>query len=143
MTLTFLLVDDDDNDQLCFRRIIEEMRADVNLLSATDGRGALNILMSNESVLRAPPPDLILVDLNMPGMDGFELLNALRASPATRSLPVVVLTTSSSPEDMRRSRELGAQTYIVKPQSVGEYAHVIRDLVERWTSDPQPFRHIA
>ena len=77
-------------------------------------------------------PDLILLDLNMPGMGGKELLKLVKADEELRSIPVVILTTSDADKDILESYELQASGYIKKPVSIDEFAVVMRDLSEYW-----------
>jgi CheY-like chemotaxis protein len=77
-------------------------------------------------------PALILLDLNMPRMDGRETLQVLKADPAMRRIPVVVWTTSRSEDDVRRARAAGCDDYIVKPSSFTEMVGIVRNLGERW-----------
>lgn len=77
-------------------------------------------------------PALILLDLNMPRMDGRETLQMLKADPATRDIPVVVWTTSRSEDDIRRARAAGCDDYIIKPSSFTEMVGIVRNLGDRW-----------
>jgi two-component system response regulator len=80
-------------------------------------------------------PALILLDLNMPRMDGRETLQVLKADPNMRGIPVVVWTTSRSEDDVRRARAAGCDDYIVKPSSFTEMVGIVRNLGERWLAD--------
>ncbi len=80
----------------------------------------------------APRPGLILLDLNMPRKDGREALKEIKADPALRRIPVVVLTTSKMDRDILKSYDLGANSYIVKPVTFDQLVHVVRTLGEYW-----------
>ncbi len=80
-------------------------------------------------------PALILLDLNMPRMDGRETLQALKADPATRSIPVVIWTTSRSEDDQRRARAAGCDEFIIKPSSFTEMVGLVKSMGERWLGD--------
>lgn len=89
-------------------------------------------------------PDLVLLDLNMPGLDGFAVLEHLRSSPATRSLPVLVLTTSTNPRDVNAAYEAGANAYFRKPVDLEAFERLLSGIVELWlggTVLPRPSRN--
>lgn len=127
-----LLIDDDECDQLTFRRLLKAEGIDAELLTAKDGREALDLLLSDQPGQQADKPDLILLDLNMGILNGFDTLKILKASDRTKSTPVVVLTTSSSVRDIEASYALGANSYIVKPTSLDDFGKTVRSLKEYW-----------
>lgn len=127
-----MLVDDDENDRLTFQRLLKSERIDAELMTARDGREALDHLFSDRSREQAETPDLILLDLNMGVIDGFDTLRILKSSEATRSIPIVVLTTSSNKRDIEASYALGANSYIVKPTSLDDFSKIIRGLKAYW-----------
>jgi len=112
---TILLVDDDEDHLLVARRAIERagLPAEVRLASAGDE--ALRILGLHPDASEAPPSiALVLLDIGLPGLSGWEVLKRIRASERTRRTPVVMVSSSDRPEDVRRSYELGANSYLVK-----------------------------
>ncbi|MBD2703219.1 response regulator [Spirosoma sp. BT702] len=109
-TYNVLIVDDDEDDQYLIRTAFERASNHYNLQFATDGTDVLEGIESPQFL-----PDLVLLDLNMPIISGFEVLKHLKTSPLYRHVPVVVLTTSDNENDINRAYELGANTYIVKP----------------------------
>ena len=118
MNPVLLWVDDDLDEVAVALRALRQAEIDAEILVASDGLEALEVLDlggDGEGGLR---PQVIFVDLHMPRVDGFELLRALRELPATRNIPIVVVSSSNAPEDIRRSYELGANSYLVK-QSEG------------------------
>lgn len=127
-----MLVDDDENDRLTFQRLLKSEGIDVELIMARDGREALDQLISDRFLQFQDKPDLILLDLNMGILDGFETLKILKTSESTRSIPVVVLTTSSNKRDIEASYALGANSYIVKPTSLDDFSKIIRGLKSYW-----------
>lgn len=127
-----MLVDDDENDRLTFQRLLKSEGIDVELIMARDGREALDQLFSDRFPQFQDKPDLILLDLNMGILDGFETLKILKTSESTRSIPVVVLTTSSNKRDIEASYALGANSYIVKPTSLDDFSKIIRGLKSYW-----------
>ncbi len=126
---------DDPSDQEILRRIISKGIIEADLRIASDGQEALDYLNREgaySSTNDAPKPDLVLLDLNMPRMNGFETLEEFRKIPNTKTMPVVVLTTSDSESDIIRSYGLGANSYITKPVAFEDFIHVIRELSEYW-----------
>ena len=105
-----LIVDDDDLDVLIVRRALNDMGITNPIVRMKDGEEAFAYL---ETCL-GEVPCVVLLDLNMPRMDGFEFLRQVKAHPKLKDVPVIVLTTSTSEADMMRSYELGALDYVVK-----------------------------
>lgn len=127
-----MLIDDDEGDRFTFKRLLTSEGFDVELRVAKNGQEALDQLFDNDFILRAGKPDLILLDLNMGVLDGFETLKILKSSEHTKTIPVVVLTTSSNAHDMERCYALGANSYIVKPTSLNDYSMIVRGLKSYW-----------
>jgi CheY-like chemotaxis protein len=128
-----LLVDDDAGDQYLVRRALanDERRAD--LLVIDDGEAALDYLLHRAGRDPAPPrPDLVLLDLNLPGSDGFSILSAVRAEARLESMPVIVISTSSRDEDIAHSYRLGCNAYVVKPESASTFIQVIHAVSHYW-----------
>ncbi|SMB89708.1 response regulator [Deinococcus hopiensis] len=123
-----LLVDDNPKDvELTLTALEDELGAhDVTV--AGSGVEALDLLQ-NAPLL----PDLILLDLNMPQMDGLAVLDAIRAEQTTRDIPVVMLTTSGENRDVRESYQHGASAYVVKPMDFGQFRDAIRTITDFWT----------
>ena len=110
-----LLVEDDQADVELTQYTIAKAKVLVNLHVVGDGVEALAFLRREGKYADAPRPDLILLDLNMPRMDGRAFLSEMRADDNLRGIPVVVLTTSQSDEDILKSYKLGANCYVTKP----------------------------
>ncbi len=130
-----LLVEDDRSDRDIVSQIFQRHEAQTELRAVSDGSQALDYLFRQgdyANTVDAPAPDLVLLDLNMPGMSGLETLTAIRADERTKTLPVVVLTTSDNDADVIRSYELGANSFIIKPIKFDEFVKVIRELDEYW-----------
>ncbi|TBR22228.1 response regulator [bacterium] len=113
--LNILLVDDDAEDLELMRGALERAARPLRLDSAGNGEQALSILRKEGPYSGAPDPDLILLDLNMPVMDGRQLLRALKRDEAFKRIPVLVLTTSGAEADVAETYGLGANCYITKP----------------------------
>jgi CheY-like chemotaxis protein len=132
--ITILMADDDADDRELARDALAESRLLNELHSVNDGEELLEFLRHEGRYAdkNAPRPDLILLDLNMPKIDGREALIALKNDPALRSIPVVVLTTSRAEEDVARSYDLGANSFISKPVTFAGLVDVMRELGQYW-----------
>jgi CheY-like chemotaxis protein len=125
-----LLVEDDPGDVLMTREAFEDNKLRNRLSVVSDGVSALEFLRKEGEHVDAPTPDLILLDLNLPRMDGREVLQALKADADLRSIPVVVLTTSEAEEDVVRSYSLHANAYVTKPVDFDRFIEVVRQIDE-------------
>ncbi|HEY0186925.1 MAG TPA: response regulator [Cellulomonas sp.] len=123
-----LLVEDDPGDVLMTQEAFEDSRVPNRLSVVSDGVSALAFLRKEGEHADAPTPDLILLDLNLPRMDGREVLQALKGDEALRSIPVVVLTTSEAEEDVLRSYALHANAYVTKPVDFDRFVEVVRQI---------------
>lgn len=123
-----LLVDDDPGDVLITREAFEQHRIRNPLHVVTDGAEALRFLRREEEHTEAPRPGLILLDLNLPKVNGSEVLATVKTDAALRSIPVIVLTTSSADEDVRRSYDLHANAFITKPADFTRFVDVIQQI---------------
>jgi CheY-like chemotaxis protein len=134
-TEQILLAKDNENDALLFRRAIEAAGVPANLHVVRDGQEAVDYLAGiNAYTDRAkhPLPKLMLLDLKMPRMDGFEVLTILRNKLGFTRLPVIVLTGSDNPSDIKRAYELGATSYFQKPTSLEGLDEMIHVLHAYW-----------
>jgi CheY-like chemotaxis protein len=128
-----LLAEDEPADAHLIKVAIAENHILADLHHVVDGREALDYLQrQGERFAHSPRPDLILLDLNMPRMDGREFLAAIKQLPDLRDIPVVVVTTSEVERDVVASYGLGAAGYITKPVDVGQFMAAIRDLGNYW-----------
>ncbi|MET0789010.1 MAG: response regulator [Cellulomonas sp.] len=125
-----LLVEDDPGDVLMTREAFEDNKLRNRLSVVSDGVSALEFLRKEGEHVGAPTPDLILLDLNLPRMDGREVLQALKEDAGLRSIPVVVLTTSEAEEDVVRSYSLHANAYVTKPVDFDRFIEVVRQIDE-------------
>lgn len=136
-----LLVEDNPDDVELTRIAFAEAGSDHRLQVVTDGAQALDYLFAQGAHAGRDPADLpavVLLDLNLPKRNGREVLQAIRAHPATRSLPVVVLTTSAEPVDVDVVYELGANSYIQKPVEFERFVEVVRQIGLYWLVLNQP-----
>lgn len=132
-----LLADDDADDRQLTKEALSEVAIASDLRCVRDGEELLDYLHTRGVYhpgegTSAPPPAIILLDLNMPRKDGHEALGDIRADPALRHIPVVVFTTSSSEEDVVTSYDLGASSFITKPVNYNGLVDAMRDFTTYW-----------
>lgn len=132
MTVRILHVEDSLADLELVSEVLESLGADVAIDSAPNGNEALVKLLGPKSDAGAPHPDLILLDLNLPLRSGHDVLAAVKADARTCGVPVVVLTTSRAPEDIRRCYVHGASAYLVKPYGLQGMRRVMAALKAFW-----------
>jgi CheY-like chemotaxis protein len=134
-TLVVLCAEDDPDDRLLAAMAHRESGAINPLVFVADGHEALEYLRrSGRHADRtdAAEPGLVLLDLNMPGIDGRETLRIIKADPLLRRIPVVILTTSAADQDIAMSFDAGANSYIVKPSGYGTFVELFRLLCAYW-----------
>jgi CheY-like chemotaxis protein len=129
-----LLVEDDPGDVLITREAIESSKVANRVNVVSNGEEALQFLRREASFADAPRPGLILLDLNLPRLDGREVLARIKSDPDLRRIPIVVLTTSSSDEDIVRSYDLHANAYVTKPVDFDQFMSVVRQIDEFFVS---------
>ena len=134
--ITILVCDDDEDDRMLTRQALEDAHISNNVRFVEDGEQLLDYLFqrgayAGETGL-APRPGLILLDLNMPKLDGREALKAIKEDPALRDIPVVVLTTSRLDEDIAKSYKLGVNSFITKPVTFSGLVEAMNVLGRYW-----------
>jgi CheY-like chemotaxis protein len=130
-----LLVEDSLDDVEITLRALRKVRVANTVHVVRDGQEALDFLSrdgDHGDRADAPRPDVILLDLNLPKVNGLEVLDKIRASDGLSTIPVIVLTVSECQEDVRESYKLGANTYITKPVDFARFAHAMEVLCEYW-----------
>lgn len=125
-----LLVDDSDDDVELAQRLIRKFAPEALQSVAIDGVQALEMLHATEG--KRLVPDVILLDLKMPRLDGADVLKALRADPSTQRIPVVMFTSSNERSDVLRCYALGANSYVQKPVNFDEYETALGQVVHYW-----------
>ena len=125
-----LLVEDDPGDVLMTREAFADNHATNVLHVVSDGVLAMDFLHKRGDYVDAPTPDLMLLDLNLPRMDGREVLAAVKGDPLLRQIPVVVLTTSEAEQDVLRSYELYANAYVTKPLHLDDLTRAVTRIDE-------------
>lgn len=132
-TISILIADDDADDRLMAKEALEECRLTNHLDFVEDGVELMNYLHGKgQYASTARRPGLIILDLNMPKMDGREALREIKADPATRRIPVVVMTTSKAEEDIYRTYDLGVNSFITKPVTFEGLVSVMRAMGRYW-----------
>ncbi len=139
-----LLVDDDENDRVVFRTALKKSGLDVELFEASDGFAGINYLIGHGP--RAdrgefPWPDIIFLDLKMPGMDGFDVLKEIRMKLGLQNLPVVILTNSGLKVNTTAAYSLGASAFHTKPTNHEELIGLLQSVIPLWYgngSSPSP-----
>jgi len=145
--IVILLADDDEEDRMLAADALAASRVVNDLRFVEDGDDLLDYLYNRgrfSNAAEAPRPGLILLDLNMPRKDGREALREIKADPELRRIPIVVLTTSKAEEDIYRTYDLGANSFITKPVSFEGLVAVMRDIGRYWIEIVElPPTHVA
>jgi len=140
LPVAILYVDDDPNDMLLVQRALKKAGLTYPLVHKRDGEEAIDYLSGKAPYsdrAKHPLPTLILLDIKMPKVTGFEVLSWLQREPVLAKIPVVVLTASVREEDQSQAQKLGAAGYRAKPVEFGELVDIIRDVDARWLSQIQ------
>jgi two-component system response regulator len=127
-----LLVEDNENDVILTRMAFEQAKLVIRLHHVQDGEQCLAFLRKQGQYAGAPTPDIILLDLNMPRMDGREVLAEISGDENLRHLPVVILTTSSAEQEILKMYKLRCSSYIIKPVDFEQFVRVIRLFNDYW-----------
>lgn len=135
-----LLVEDNPDDEALTLRALKKVKLMNDVKVARDGVEALDMLMGTGSCAGQPPlvPQVVLLDLKLPKVDGLEVLRRLRAEPRTRRQPVVILTSSKEEKDLIESYELGANSYVRKPVDFNQFVEAVNQLGLYWLVLNQP-----
>ena len=123
-----LLVEDDPGDVMMTREAFQDYKLHNELHVVSDGAEAMAFLRHEGEYAGRPRPDLVLLDLNLPRMDGRQVLEAIKSDPELASIPVVVLTTSENEDDVLRSYSLHANAYVTKPVDFQRFIEVVRQI---------------
>lgn len=127
-----LLVEDNEDDVVLTRRGFKQTRLAVNVHHAPNGKECMAFLRKQGSYVHVPTPDLILLDLNMPIMNGREVMAELAADEMLKHLPVAILTTSNDEKDVLTMYRLRCSSYIVKPIDFDQFVRVVRTITDYW-----------
>lgn len=132
-----LLVEDNAGDVELFRLALKKASLDCDLTVLDDGADALAMVRQQDRFAEVQPPDLVVLDLNVPKYDGLEILQAMRSNPAFAKVPVAVLSSSSSPRERSRIEQFEISRYITKPLDLDEFLGIgviLREILEGGTS---------
>jgi CheY-like chemotaxis protein len=124
-----IIADDDEDDRMLLQSAFQENRVDVEIEFALDGSDLMKMLADQKSVL---PISFVLLDLNMPRKDGREALREIKQHPILKKIPVIVFTTAKNESEIRKCYDLGANTYIVKPDGFESLRKVVLNLTTYW-----------
>jgi len=132
MTIEVLLIDDSPGDVRLTQEAFRVANSAIHVNVAIDGIEAMAFLRREGIYVKAPRPDLVLLDLNLPKMDGREVLAHIKYDESFRLIPTIILTTSDSEADIIRSYQLQANCYLTKPVQLDEFDCLMRSITEFW-----------
>lgn len=135
LTKVLLVAEDDENDALLLERALRRAEAAFRMVRVTNGEELIDYINGRgayEDRLRHPAPDLVLLDLKMPKMDGLDVLRWRRKNPSTHCLPVIVFSSSTLERDIQEAYQLGANSYVVKPMRSDALDGLVRALHDWW-----------
>lgn len=133
-----IFIDDDEEDRMIFKDTLNQMHPQIIYNDFPGADDALAFLQYDFIIL----PDLIFLDINMPGKDGFHVLKALRKSERLKEIPVIMLSTSSEKNDMQKATKLGALGYAVKPSKLADLKKIMEVALTKLVYSPEPSQYI-
>jgi len=134
MPVEVLLVEDSPGDVRLTRDAFRETNESIRLHVAVDGVEAMDFLKKRGAFVNSPRPDFILLDLNIPKMDGREVLAQIKRDNDLKTIPTIILTTSDSEADIKKSYELQANCYLNKPVQLEDFESVVKSINDFWTT---------
>jgi two-component system, chemotaxis family, response regulator Rcp1 len=132
MPIEVLLVEDSPGDVRLTRETFRDVNTSIHLHVATDGIEAMAFLKREGAHVNAPRPSIILLDLNLPKMDGREVLARIKEDPSLKMIPIIILTTSDAEADIAKSYELQANCYLSKPVQLDAFESLVRSINDFW-----------
>jgi two-component system, chemotaxis family, response regulator Rcp1 len=132
LPIDILLVEDNAGDVRLTQEVLKTSKVQNNLIVAKNGQEALECLRNQGRFAGTPSPDLVLLDLNMPVMDGREVLERIKDDPELKHIPIVILTTSKAEEDILMSYNLHANCYVTKPVDLEQFVKVVKSVEDFW-----------
>jgi CheY-like chemotaxis protein len=138
MPQVILVADDDPDDVFLLSRACLTAGLPHRVLTVRDGQEAISYLAGELNYVdrfRFPLPTLLVLDLNLPRRNGFEVVSWVRSQEQFQDLPVAIISSSERPEDLQRARELGADDYRIKPAGLPGWVTIVKDLASRWLGD--------
>lgn len=130
--IELLIVEDNPADVYLLEKTLKASKSPINIHLAVDGEQALAFLHREGDFADALRPDVILLDLNLPGIDGREVLAEVKQDAELKTIPVIVLTSSNAEADVHRSYELDANAYLTKPLDLDRFAHLVEAIEQFW-----------
>lgn len=127
-----LLVEDNMGDVLLLKELMKPSRFPIHWTVAWDGEEALKLLQENPDFSGHAEPDLVLLDLNLPKVDGREVLNIIKHDPKTKNIPVIIMSSSSDRQDINATYQNNANFYIVKPMDIDRFRVVVKYIEDFW-----------
>jgi CheY-like chemotaxis protein len=128
-----ILVEDNESDAEVARRAIKRSSPARSLVVVGDGLSAVDMLLGTEAQPPCPRPRLMMIDINLPGLDGIELLTRIRSNPELRGVAVVMVSSSAEERDIRRAYDRGCNSYVTKPVDIRELQSLYASVVNYWT----------
>ncbi|CAH0334516.1 Response regulator rcp1 [Flavobacterium sp. CECT 9288] len=128
--LNILLIEDDEIEVMKFNRVLSNLKTTHKIVEANNGEEAITILKEKEMI-----PDIIVLDLNMPKINGIEFLGILKSDEYLKYIPAIILTTSSNRSDLFECYKIGIAGYLLKPLKYDEYVDRVTKLVEYWSAN--------
>jgi DNA-binding response OmpR family regulator len=139
-TNLLILIEDDANDVLLFEKAVSKSGLEVELIVLRDGEKAISFLSEKQGTKPLLNPDLVLLDLKLPRISGFEVLEWIKKHPHLHTTPVVILSSSKQTQDVNHAYRLGANSYLVKPTGFTELNKLISDLGSYWFEHNQTLK---
>ena len=134
MTVNVLLCEDNPGDIYLIEKSFHRSKISYNIDRVVTGNNVMAYLRQEDSYRYASRPDILLLDLNLPGKHGFEILQEIKADPSLKTIPIVILTSSKARKDVLTSYRLQASCYIVKPSDLQAFLKAIRQIENFWLS---------
>jgi two-component system, chemotaxis family, response regulator Rcp1 len=131
-TIHVLMVEDDAGDVQLTKEALKDSKLVMDLVVVDDGEKALRLLRRQAPYEDAQRPDLVILDLNLPRVDGRQVLREVKGDPALKQIPIVVVTTSDAEADIEKSYGLGANCYVTKPIGLDQFLKVVRSIEDFW-----------
>ena len=131
-SLQVLLVEDNEGDVRLIKEAFSESKIDKTFSVARDGEEALNYLYARGKYADRTKPDIILLDINLPKKNGFEILESIKNDPVLKKIPLIMLSSSSSEEHVTKSYDLNANCYVTKPVDFDEYTQAVKIIEDFW-----------
>jgi len=132
ISIEILMIEDNPGDVRLTREVLKDAKVHNRLVAVKDGQEAMNYLYKNDPYTDVIRPDLILLDLNLPRMSGFEILQKIKSDQGLKSIPVVILTSSQAEKDILAGYEGYANAYITKPVSLDQFSRIVQAIEGFW-----------